>query len=346
MTAKKMTKERTRDATVSLPTAGGQGILVPGRLVLTAAHCVESYASGGMALGEHCLEVVQPKVGQAFRLSVYAVDPVADIAVLGEPDNQVFDEDAVAFESFCEATEAVPISADDFETEAPVRVSILTHHDTWIAATATRYGPASTGSTVTVVAEHNIEGGTSGGPVIDEAGQLVGVVSVAGGAAGAGGGEGDTRQGMMPRPHLALPIWVWRRIAAAQGGEAARGEHVTLAHASDLAALIRERAREQAQDFEMEYRESVLLIFEGAEDEAGYIRTEKRVACTAEDVETWCVLEIGPLPFLLDAVKTSEWLKERHWAEMSQDQREQFSRTEAKQKARVLAEVKRTGGRA
>jgi hypothetical protein len=60
------------------------------------------------------------------------------------------------------------------------------------------------------MAERGLESGTSGSPVIDDAGRLVGVVSWSGGV------DGDAPlEGMMPRPHLALPGWIWRRIEAA-----------------------------------------------------------------------------------------------------------------------------------
>jgi hypothetical protein len=59
-----------------------------------------------------------------------------------------------------------------------------------------------------LVAPQKIENGTSGGPVVDDEGQLVGVVSYA--------CEEPPFDGRMPRLHRALPGWVWNRIDAAQ----------------------------------------------------------------------------------------------------------------------------------
>jgi len=199
-------KKRTLAATVSLADRAAQGVLVPGGFVSTAAHCVEWSTTGGMVLGDHCLENVRTKTGEGFRLSVYAVEPVADIAILGPPDYQEFSDDADAFEAFCEATSPVPVSAADFPFKVPVRVLLLTHHGTWIEGTATRYGlrDALPGACLALKTEADIEGGSSGGPIIDRAGQLVGITSH------------GTRTGGMPSPHLALPGWIWRRIDAAQ----------------------------------------------------------------------------------------------------------------------------------
>jgi len=36
-----VTRERIEAATVRLPDKGGQGVLIPGNLILTAAHCIE-----------------------------------------------------------------------------------------------------------------------------------------------------------------------------------------------------------------------------------------------------------------------------------------------------------------
>jgi Trypsin-like peptidase domain len=205
-------QQRVRAATVSLPDKGGQGVLVPGGFVLTAAHCVEWSGDGAMVLGDPYVASVEPKVGASFKLSVYAVDPVADIAVLGGPDNQIFSDYADAFESFCEATAPVHIRADNIRVNAPVSANVLSHKDTWIKATATRHGTSFTllGPSLFIEARSSIEAGTSGGPVVDDAGRLIGIVSTAGGT------SDETREGTMPRPHLALPAWVWRRVDAAQ----------------------------------------------------------------------------------------------------------------------------------
>ena len=58
-----------------------------------------------------------------------------------------------------------------------------------------------------VKADEEIEGGTSGGPIIDDSGDLVGIVSVM-----SLGNEVDGCEGSAPRPHLALPVWVCRLI--------------------------------------------------------------------------------------------------------------------------------------
>jgi hypothetical protein len=63
---------------------------------------------------------------------------------------------------------------------------------------------------VSFVAERGIESGTSGGPVMDDTGHLVGVVSSSGGPVGE-----PALEGSMPRPHLALSGWIWRRIQVA-----------------------------------------------------------------------------------------------------------------------------------
>jgi hypothetical protein len=68
-------RARLARATVKLTAKGGQGILVPGGYIITAAHCVEYYGSGGMTLGEHILESVKTADGVEFRVSPVAVHP-------------------------------------------------------------------------------------------------------------------------------------------------------------------------------------------------------------------------------------------------------------------------------
>jgi hypothetical protein len=207
------TKGRVAAATVRLTGTGGQGVLVTGGFVLTAAHCINWDGRGGMALGDHYLEPVRARDRTQFRLSPLAVEPVADMAVLGAPDNQVFPDDDDAFQEWCERTAAVPLSTRTLDVDESLGVHIRTHQGKWITGTLTRHGIPNTppSGVVWLEADSPVRSGTSGGPVVDGAGRLVGVISWSG-----EGGSGKC-QGMIPVAHLALPRWVVDQIAAAQG---------------------------------------------------------------------------------------------------------------------------------
>lgn len=195
-----------------MPTKSGQGVLVPGGFILTAAHCIWWDGDGAMALGGHFLERISTKSGAQLFVNVMAAEPVADIAVLDTPDNQAFYEQADAFEAWCNETAAVPVSAQVLEIGESMPVHILTHKGTWIRGEITRYGlPGLPCGMIYIKPEEPIEGGTSGGPVVDAYGRLVGLVSWCG-----GDHCNQDVGGMMPVAHLALPRWIWERIAAAQ----------------------------------------------------------------------------------------------------------------------------------
>ena len=190
-----------------------QGVLVPGGYILTAAHCIKWDGTGAMALGDWYVETIQVSDGTQHKVSPCAVEPMTDIAVLAAVDGQEMFEECHAFEKFCEATEPVPVSEDDFPHVTadgpPVRVHILTHKRTWASGDARRVNSPPFGN-VWVAFDTPIGGGTSGGPVIDDNGLLVGVVSHA-------SEDPKACNGKIPRPHLALPAWVWNRIKRAPG---------------------------------------------------------------------------------------------------------------------------------
>jgi S1-C subfamily serine protease len=99
--------------------------------------------------------------------------------------------------------EPVPVSTDDFPIQTDVPVLTLTHTGAWVTGRACRYGQLLHGD-IAVQFDEPIKCGTSGGPVIDENGLLVGVISWS--------NEGQDPRGPIPRPHLALPVWIVKRV--------------------------------------------------------------------------------------------------------------------------------------
>jgi S1-C subfamily serine protease len=85
-------------------------------------------------------------------------------------------------------------------------VHLLTHTGRWLSARALQYGVNT--STLTIRdASDGIEGGDSGGPVVTEHGELLGVLSIAAGV------SGDPLQtGSFPHIVQATPAWVLRRM--------------------------------------------------------------------------------------------------------------------------------------
>jgi hypothetical protein len=86
---------------------------------------------------------------------------------------------------------------------------VLDHDKEWIEAEVVCRSDPKDGARLHLQATSEIKNGASGGPVINDEGHLVGLVSFVDDRASKG-----TYYGMTPRPHLALPVWVWQRIAA------------------------------------------------------------------------------------------------------------------------------------
>ncbi|SPE45190.1 hypothetical protein SBA7_70017 [Candidatus Sulfotelmatobacter sp. SbA7] len=199
----KRNRERVERATVRLVERGGHGVLVPGGFILTATHCIDWSGTGGMVLGDVYPTGIETASGVKFRVGVYACDPVADIAVLGELENQECSDDADAFQGWCEQVEPVALCTSDIETGQPCPVFVYTHKHEWIAGSVTRFG-ALVQSSVALCAE-DIESGTSGSPVVTGDGLLLGIVSnTSSHPAGASCGG-------MPVPYMSLPHWVLAR---------------------------------------------------------------------------------------------------------------------------------------
>lgn len=209
-------REKVEAATVHLPANDGLGILAPGQFILTAAHCVSWSSEGGMALGDHHIEAIETPDGNRLIVEPYAVEPLCDIAVLGAPDNQAFGEEAEAFEEFCESTPGVPLCLDEFDSGSCFPVHIFTNKREWTTGQAARVG-LWVGGTLAINPDSYIEGGTSGGPIVNDQGELVALTSTFGSVPAFEGTDRarETYNMRSPRPHLAMPGWLWARISRA-----------------------------------------------------------------------------------------------------------------------------------
>jgi hypothetical protein len=212
-------------ATVRLPRKGGQGVLVPGNLIVTAAHCIGWSSEGASMAHEATLpEPIATAAGQALLVSVLAVEPVSDIALLGALDEQGFPEEGDAYEAWCEKTTPVRLYTGNLPPDAAERAPcgipkrtwarrcpsllapahVLTHNKGWITGRVQQMRPDA--YTFWLETEESIDGGTSGGPVLAEDGRLPGVVTWA--------------EGPISRPDGAAPVWAVAKMT--EGGPGKR----------------------------------------------------------------------------------------------------------------------------
>ena len=195
-------------AIVDLPEKEGRGVLVAGNFILTAAHCVHFETSGSMAggLAFPTFEKVRTAHG-GLNSEVWVVEPVSDVAALGEPSPELIDDPVPDdFREFCEKTKPASLCVDDFKLFEGFPVRIYGLGGEWIEGTAKQCGEDA--YHLHVVAAKKIERGASGGPIVNESGELVAIVSWF--------SEGEPFDGSAPRPHMALPAWIVRRILKAQ----------------------------------------------------------------------------------------------------------------------------------
>lgn len=194
--------KKVEQASVRLTKKMGQGVIIPGGFILTAAHCISWDIEGGMPLGDFYLEPVKSRCGE-FAASVEAVEPVSDIAILGPPDRQNFYDEFDSYQMIIAKLLPVPISLIKPKPFQPLPAFIRTHKETWIRAEA-QLGRKDA-PTLRLKTEEQVESGTSGGPVVDEDGCLLGVISHS-------SENMKDCSGSIPRPYFTLPCWIVKRI--------------------------------------------------------------------------------------------------------------------------------------
>ena len=219
----------------------GRGFVVEGvdgtRYVITAAHCLPNLpVPHGLSYTE---ERTYPKLlgrlgeePSAWAECVF-VDPVADIAVLSEPDNQELGEQAEAYGALVEAVTPFTIAEPQGKPIAEEANRILPHlprdidWDTAIRKWVMHECPARLLSldnqwfpcTVQYFPDHalmiknatlGIMGGMSGSPIIAEDGTAIGIVCLA-----VGLDDRATEGGPNPRLMNNLPGWLLKKLRTA-----------------------------------------------------------------------------------------------------------------------------------
>ncbi len=152
------------NATVTISRMGGRGVLMRGGMIVTAAHCIDFHTDGGMALANYgFIKDIETARGEKFKVQVWAVESVADIAVFGALDDQLFPRDMqTPFERFCHETTPLTLWRNEFSIGATFSAHIYIHKGTWIDGQASEWVPSIPG----IDAREAVEGGTSGSPII------------------------------------------------------------------------------------------------------------------------------------------------------------------------------------
>jgi hypothetical protein len=172
-------------------------------LVITASHCLSELPPRTPAAHTYQRtygNLLGPLGGE---LTVYAevlfADPVADIAVLGEPDGQELYEENKAY---CQLMTDEPLLMSPAPETS--RAWLLSLEGEWFECDAWHQ---SEGPLWIRNAAEPIVGGMSGSPILNDDGAAIGVLCVS------SKGRTDNREGG-PNPYLAahLPCWLGRKL--------------------------------------------------------------------------------------------------------------------------------------
>jgi hypothetical protein len=194
---------------------GGRGFLVVSdatddKFVITAAHCLPNlpppFYSG--ELEERTYRNLLGPIGE--EPTVWAeclfVDPIADIAVLGTPDDQALFDQAEAYENFLNGMRPLLIRA-----ALPYEPGWMYSLDGRLFSCRTQSG----GRMYLSKATKGIQGGMSGSPILARDGKAIGILCTAHGESDPSSdiNDADLRESMM-NPILSshLPGWLLREL--------------------------------------------------------------------------------------------------------------------------------------
>jgi hypothetical protein len=197
------------------PRCWGSGFLVGGDYIFTAAHCLPRCPDTVACFpGDDLVQVslrghksgTVPK-SKATALIAFA-DPCNDLAILAEwgsgGELMNFDDQGKRWRAFSELTgglHSLQLRLEDLKPEVPIRCHVFTSGQKWKSGLARIYSPVAP----MVVLDFGVPGGTSGSPVVDDAGNVFGVISSSGGSAA----NSDSMAAYLPN---VMPRGFWKRL--------------------------------------------------------------------------------------------------------------------------------------
>jgi S1-C subfamily serine protease len=198
-------------AVVKLTKTGGRGVLTAGGYILTAAHCIEWDHERSALLGDPCFQQIETFDGRKLVADVLAIERVADVALLAAPDGQQLFDECNAFEEWAEATKPVfGINPHIKPFADPFPVLVLNLNMKWVKGEAFVFEDHQ--PTISIKTGVLIESGASGGPVVDLAGQLIGLISQSNETIG----RGEKQDCIATQFGNSLPLWAVRKLGRAQ----------------------------------------------------------------------------------------------------------------------------------
>jgi hypothetical protein len=179
--------------------------------IITAAHCLPSFppCHGNSYLHERTYQDLLGPLGE--KPTVWAecafADPIADIAVLGPPDNQEIPQKYFAYEALLEKT--VPLMVSDAPEAG--RAWLLSLDGRWFPCDTSHRGRSFWLSN----AAESIVGGMSGSPILADDGSAIGVLCLSSTIGSITGPS--TEGGPNPRLITDLPGWLLRNLRSPRG---------------------------------------------------------------------------------------------------------------------------------
>lgn len=187
----------------------GRGFVVDAegdRMILTAAHCLHETLLVGAHSGseDRLFRNLIGALGSEPDVccQCYFLDPIADIAVLGEPDNQMFFQEAEDYNNLLESMKAFTVgkSRAKLGDELTRKGLVMSLKNEWVDCTLKRFGHGALWVTSTPIIR-----GMSGSPILLENGAAVGVITT-------GSETPDSEHGPNAVLRENLPGWMLRKL--------------------------------------------------------------------------------------------------------------------------------------